>query len=461
MKKTLVFILAVAMVLTLLPATALAENATLTVGTGGTYTSIQAAVDEASKTAGTTTINIKAGTYNETVKILQQPDVNIVLQGERGTVFTGNMIIDGNGRYNGPETLQINNITFDKSGQTLTSSVDIIALKGLSATHSYTHNVTIQGCSFIGDKSGINTVAVRVGEAGGNTAYNTTIKNCTFTQLHSIVQARCQGLIMDTVTGTNVISGINAANSSNITLKNVKIYAVKYGFRLGESSGTAENGDIKISNCVLSASAPSASDEATIMIRASSKADILITSSDIFGNVVNLSSNSLTLTLDDVYLSGDISGFKPSQAITQTNALTVPHPSQTATEVKASVNPSYIIVIPASVNFGSLILGSGEITKEFDVTAQGLVIENGMKVKVSVTSDFEMEDAAASSKLAYKLYNSASGGNPFAANESTEFASFTESDTHDGRVTVNTNIIKTAGSYQDTMTFSISYVPVS
>ena len=456
MKKTLVFILAVAMLLTLLPATALADDATLTVGPGG---NIQNAVD-AIKDPGTTKIMIKAGTYNGTVKILQRPGVNIILQGERGTVFTGNIIIDAS-NHNGLETLEINNIVFD--GSTFTSDIDIIAL------NSYAHNVTIQGCSFIGNDSGFDIVAVRAGTSKNNKAYNTVIKECTFTKLHSLVQARCDTLTIMDVVGTNVSSGINVNNSSNITLDNVKIYAVKYGLRLGETAESVQDiGNVTISNCLLSASAPSASDEATIMIRATSKANISITSSDILGNVVNQSSYSLSMKLNDVYLSGDISGFKPSQTITQTNALTAPHLSKTETEVKASVNPSYIIVIPSSVNFGSLVRGSGIITKAFNVTAQGLVIENGMKVKVSVTSDYKMEEKTnATNKLDYSLYNDPNGS-PF-PNKETEFASFTSTQepddtgsiTHQGRVTVNTNNISTAGSYQDTMVFSIQYVPAT
>jgi hypothetical protein len=125
------------------------------------------------------------------------------------------------------------------------------------------------------------------------------------------------------------------------------------------------------------------------------------------------------------------------------------------TDVTAGVDVSYIIVIPAAVDFGTLTKGSGIITKSFEVTADGMVLEDGARVEVDVAGPFVMKDRAGIGdvSLLYTLSNhtsaiSSTGGN---------FTTFTEDRTETGSIAVNTTNIVNAGSYKGIMMFSVSY----
>ena len=45
--------------------------------------------------------------------------------------------------------------------------------------------------------------------------------------------------------------------------------------------------------------------------------------------------------------------------------------------MSAGVDPTYTIIIPASVDFGTLVKGDEFVYQPFDVTASDLVIEDG------------------------------------------------------------------------------------
>ncbi len=444
MKKTISILLAAAMVLILLPTIALAADYTLNVGPGETYSTIQSAVD-AVQAGGTGTweIKVKAGTYNETVQILQQAGKDVIITGESGAIFQGNMVIDGDYRFTGAETLTIRDLALDKSGITLTSHVYVIDMK------KYTHNVTIENCAFTGDESGEYTFAVQAGSSSNNTAYNATIRNCTFTRLDCVIQSRCQGMTVENIVTSDTNAGINANNSSNIMLSNVRINAVApdYALRLGENAGTANNGTLTIVNSVLACPGGDA-----IVFRASTQVSVVITGSDILGNVVNAPALAVSIAATDVYWGGTLIGFSASMLDIQ-DSVTSPHFDDTV--VLAKVDPSYIIMIPASVDFGTLVRNSGVVTQEFDVTAQGVMLEPDASVDVVVTGPFVMKDGDGSGSVELE-YTLTSGTTPIPA-AGGEFASFMGNGTQDGSVSVDTSAITAAGSYKGTMVFTITY----
>jgi hypothetical protein len=141
----------------------------------------------------------------------------------------------------------------------------------------------------------------------------------------------------------------------------------------------------------------------------------------------------------------------PSLAST-TKSITIEDPS---TVVTAAVDPTYTIIIPAAVDFGTLVKDGSTVTQDFDVTAQGVVIEDTASIVVSVAGPFEMldEDGTGSVALEYTLSNNTAAiptaGGPF--------TTFTSSRTEEGSVAVDTNNITAAGSYQGTMVFTITY----
>jgi hypothetical protein len=459
MKKMLALALIAVLVMTLLPLTAFAAaDETMTVGAGEAYTTIQEAVDAAlsSAEAGTKTIMIKAGTYNETVEILQKPGINIVLQGENGTVFKGNIVIDGDGRAFDSNTLTIKNITFDKSGAMLTDHIYIIDTDTVpnrtTSEKVYAHNVTIEDCTFVGDDSGEYTYAIQAGKSGGNTAFNTVIRNCTFSNVGCAIQARSNGLTLENVTATNVRAGINSLNSSNITLKNVKIYASEYALRVGEDSGDAVLQSFSIEGCVLSSGSTDPTKSA-IVLRASTQGDINIESSDIYGYVYN-ASDDVTVTTNDVYwgTSDPFTGFSEGQLIRNNDAQT---PHWLDSEVKAKADIAYTIVITPTVDFGTIDRSMGTLKKDFIVTVEDALIEDDARITVqNTTKDMFMrdKDGVGNETLAFTL------------EQPNGLFTFTQEDLADGKESINSKVkcdttkLRAAGSYKGYMLFTVSYV---
>ena len=130
-------------------------------------------------------------------------------------------------------------------------------------------------------------------------------------------------------------------------------------------------------------------------------------------------------------------------------------PDSAESEVKADVNPTFTIIIPTAVDFGTLAKNDGTKTKDFNVAASGVLIEDGAKIAVSVESAFVMKDKDGTGNidLAYVLNNSEDPVSTAAV-----FANFVEDRTENGTVTVDTATIRKAGSYKGTMVFGISYV---
>lgn len=125
------------------------------------------------------------------------------------------------------------------------------------------------------------------------------------------------------------------------------------------------------------------------------------------------------------------------------------------TEVSGGVDPSYIIIIPASVDFGTMRKDSGIISREFCVEAQGVIIEDGYEINVGVTSDFVMKDreGEGSVTLEYLLYNSV----PTLITSGATFTKFESDRTETGKVSIDTANITKAGKYTGTMNFIITY----
>jgi len=122
------------------------------------------------------------------------------------------------------------------------------------------------------------------------------------------------------------------------------------------------------------------------------------------------------------------------------------------TEVTAAVEPSYIVVIPPSVDFGVLQKDTGTKEKPFPVEAKNLVLEQNCCIDVKVSSINSMNDGYGN-LLAYMLKNSV----PDVVTTGT-FATFFVPRTETGSVSVDTDAISKAGAYKGTMTFNISYV---
>lgn len=156
------------------------------------------------------------------------------------------------------------------------------------------------------------------------------------------------------------------------------------------------------------------------------------------------------------FVDGEI--YNPGEAnpqMTDSLAQFIAYDEYENTEVSANVDPTYMIIIPAAVDFGTLLKNSGVQTQSFPVQAMGLIIEDGYEIAVGVSSNFTMKDMDGSGtvSLDYDLYNST----PTQMADGSVFATFTADGTETGSVEVDTSAITAAGSYKGTMDFTISY----
>ncbi len=466
MKKTLVFILAVAMVLTLLPATALAA-------TTGNWTDI-GNYDITWYDSSATVYNIEdAADLAGFAAIINQVETSI-----SNSVFSGKTIqlsndIDLSAHYWVPidaygKKADLSNFTFDGNGKTISNmSVN---------TGAYNNGTTYFYSGFF-----------------GQTASVMTIKNVIFSNANVTPPLKANGATSNT-NGVAVVVGLAYSNTTfeNIKVTNSAVNGFgKVGTFLGFSGGDGPT--MTFTNCeAYNNNITGCYDVGGVAGLIHKKDSAVITNFKMSGCTIT-GTASPTITYDgktywkyeatgSYYIYGisatayckymddevPIDGLSIGRACMPVDFaahvgdnwyLSANEAMESTTKVLAGVESSYTIVIPASVNFGTLTKGTGVIKKEFDVTAQNLIIDNGAKVQVMVASDFNMKNGTdeAAAKLAYSLFNQATGGTALATG--TEFASFTAGGTHDGRAEVNTNVITAAGSYQGTMVFTISYIP--
>lgn len=155
------------------------------------------------------------------------------------------VLIYGNARFNGAETLTFDNVHFSAF-----NTRDLISADSTGSLERYAHNVTIQNCSFEGD-DGVDVVGLRLRQA-----YNVTIKNCTTKKLHSLGQITAvNGLTIEDVT-INGNSGLNLLTScQNVNIKNTTINATEadgYGIRM--DAGNAN--EVNLENSTITAYEP-------------------------------------------------------------------------------------------------------------------------------------------------------------------------------------------------------------
>ena len=166
------------------------------------------------------------------------------------------------------------------------------------------------------------------------------------------------------------------------------------------------------------------------------------------GNIVNYIENDTATEI--LVSSGRFSAPVPEEYLAAENTVA----RGADTEVKAGIDPTFMIIIPTAVDFGTLAKNDGTKTKDFNVTASGVLIEDGAQIQVSVESAFVMKDkdGTGNIELAYVLNNAQSQ-----VSTSAVFTNFVENRTEEGTVTVDTATITKAGSYKGTMVFGISY----
>ena len=197
---------------------------------------LQEALDAAAE--GTTTVSFGQYLVGDVI-VKQTEGKNIVLDGCDYN-YDGTIYIWGGARYDGAETLAIQNVNFKHAE----GAIDFISSNTTVRAERYAHNVTIEGCTFEG---GAEAVAAKFRQA-----YNITIKNSQVIAGHSLAQLNgCAGVAIEGV-DVKAGRGVSFGTSTSCRVSSSTFEAESYGLR---ADGTAE-GSLSVSNTTIKANQP-------------------------------------------------------------------------------------------------------------------------------------------------------------------------------------------------------------
>ena len=192
------------------------------------YTTLQDALDAAHGKTGDVTINIISDDINTYSIVHQKAGLNVTIEGNNHTV-AGQIIVDGNARAAGTETLTIQNVAFQDDKSHFYTGTDAFILVPSTKdagkpyytnAYNYAHNITVENCSFTSTSSSLDVVGFKATSGAGN--YNTVMNNVKGNNLHSLAQLTATTgatFINDTVTNSesfvNISGGGGNHNISN------------------------------------------------------------------------------------------------------------------------------------------------------------------------------------------------------------------------------------------------------
>ena len=181
------------------------------------------------------------------IVILQQKDINNVVINGDGYKFDGTITINGDARYDGKESVLLQNIHF----YTKDAKTFIDAPTKMNGRYNYSHNITVDGCTFEAETYNEDVVGIKL-----LTTYNAVVKNSSAKNIHSLAQFQSvdNETKIENVTVENCKNGISLGNMALATIKGAEISAIGYGIRLdGEKSRTVA---ATIENATISAYIP-------------------------------------------------------------------------------------------------------------------------------------------------------------------------------------------------------------
>jgi len=473
MKKTLAILLVIAMLLVMLPTMALAATTDVR-NSADLATAITNAADG-------DTIFMFDGTYALAQTTI---DKNLAFEGESedGVVLipTGSTGNSGDARgwilVNDGVTLNLSDLTMDGSGfdiyqavrahgevnienvticnirHTLYRGFGIAALGGTSITDvtmyniervgisvyggDVRHDMTIDGFDYTGkgDVDGLD-YAIEVGAMSGSAVpFTVNISNVTITDNLAVAASDGSGSggILITTYFYAAFGGDPNMDLITVNIDHASISNSSAGVMVGYMDGYAECSDVTVSssnfiNC-----------EHDLEYYGDVDTGSFTTSGNYYGG------GAPTVALGDGNVIDGIDTY-----------VAMPIAMTEDTDVTAGVDPAFMIIIPAAVDFGALQKNTGFSAQSFPVEAVNVVIEPGYQIDVSVTSPFVMKDmdGAGTVELPYALFDEE------ATNIATgqTFASFVADRIEAGAVQVDTSLITTPGSYKGTMDFTIAY----
>ena len=195
------------------------------------YASLQDALNAAHEMTGEVTVTLLVD-ITEVATARQKDGLDLIVDGD-GKTITGQINIDGEGRYNGTDTLTIQNAKFAYDASTYNEA--FIGVLNKSSGYNYAHNITVKNCEFAGE--GTTTVAFRVASGAG--ANKITLENLTVTGGHSFAQlVGVKDLTITGCTVSGVKNGINISGGDGTgTITGNTIAAEGYTVRVKDASG--------------------------------------------------------------------------------------------------------------------------------------------------------------------------------------------------------------------------------
>ena len=227
------------------------ENETLIVKRV-TVTNAEALTDSIAAAKVNTIIYFDGDITGDATAVQRQIDgqgIDVIIDG-RGHKYDGTITVDGEGRGTGVEKLTFQNINFYTEETTKFTFID--APSKINGRYNYTHNVTIQDCTF---ESANPYTTVEIGSASFTGTYNFVMKNCTATNMHSLLQTQsCDNTVLvENVKTVSCKNGVSFGNTAFPTLRNSTINAAEYGVR---ADGDGRNCNLKIENTTVKAKKP-------------------------------------------------------------------------------------------------------------------------------------------------------------------------------------------------------------
>ena len=257
-----------------------------------TASELQTALDNAVE--GNNVIRFGADITGD-VTITQKKGVNVTIDGN-SKKFNGVMTTFGKGRdETRTETLVIKNINFAaKSGA---ASCIVSPDRTANNSYSYSHNVTVENCTFTDGDGAVNCAAVRHEDGGDK---NWTIKDCTIDNtMHSILQVNnIEGKL--TIVNCTVLSknGANLNSCTNVEMNkctfDVLGYALRFGVNSGGNLGVAK--DFVVNDSSLKSACNDG--DAVIMFRASAVDAVLTLNNTTLTGTTEISGNTAATTIN-------------------------------------------------------------------------------------------------------------------------------------------------------------------
>lgn len=206
------------------------------------YATLQEAVDDAYNMIGDVTISLTSNVTGFTI-IHQKEELNLTIDGGMNNLY-GNIVIDGDGRTSGTETLTIKNIFFCDDNTHFCMGTDafifvpntmILGTLYYTGKYNSAHNISISNCTFT--STSYNHDVIGFNSCSGDELCNVIIRDNIGHNLHSLAQlANINGgcitdnIIENSVNFVNIIEGTGGFSISGNTFtsdKNADGYSIR------------------------------------------------------------------------------------------------------------------------------------------------------------------------------------------------------------------------------------------